>query len=347
MNDYLSVNPETVPKRKLYNGDLMPAIGLGTFGSDNYDNETIALAVEGAISAGYRHIDCASVYGNEREIGPVLKKSFNKGIVQRKDLWITSKVWNDKHDDIEGACRQSLHDLQLDYLDLYLVHWPFPNSHAKGVSVDSRDPDARPYIHEEYMEVWRAMEKLVDKGLVRNIGTSNMTRPKMELLLRDCRIKPACNEMELHPHFQQPELFDYVVSNGIQPIGFSPIGSPNRPERDKTPEDTCPIEDPVIVNIAENHGVHPAVICIKWAVQRGQIPIPFSVKPPKYLSNLKCVTEDPLTNDEMEEIRKIDKNCRFIKGQVFTWRDSEWEDLWDEDGKLAEWKEINGIWEKV
>lgn len=347
MNELFSVDPQAVPKRKLYNGSLMPAVGLGTFGSDNYDNETIAQAVEGAVKAGYRHIDCASVYGNEKEIGNVLKRLVDSGVVRREELWITSKVWNDKHDDIEGACLQSLKDLQLDYLDLYLVHWPFPNSHAKGVTVDSRDPGARPYIHEEYMKVWRSMEKLVDKGLVRNIGTSNMTRPKLELLLRDCRLKPSCNEMELHPHFQQPNLFDYVVSHGIQPIGFCPIGSPNRPERDKTPEDTCPIQDPVICKIAATHGVHPAIICIKWAVQRGQIPIPFSVKPPKYTSNLKCVTEDPLSEEEMEEIRNIDKGCRFIKGQVFTWSGSEWEDLWDEDGKLAEWKKENGTWIKI
>lgn len=348
MNDVLAVSPDLVPYRELYNGHKMPAIGLGTFGSDNYDNATIAKAVKGAVSAGYRHIDCASVYGNEKEIGSVLKQLMDPGAVRREELWITSKVWNDMHHDVEGACLRSLKDLQLDYLDLYLVHWPFPNSHAKGVTVDSRDPEARPYIHEEFMEVWRAMEKLVEKGLVRNIGTSNMTLPKMKLLLRDCSIKPACNEMELHPHFQQPELFDFVRANGIQPIGFCPIGSPNRPERDKTPEDTCPIEDPVIGKIAQNHGVHPAVICLKWAAQHGQIPIPFSVKPLKYVSNLKCVTEDPLTAEEMAEIKAIDKGCRFIKGQVFTWKGAEWEDLWDEDGTLTTWEKLaDGTWVKI
>ena len=330
----LYVDPDKVPKKKLYNGAEIPVVGLGTFGSDNYNAQTIAQAVKEAVRLGYRHIDCAAVYGNEKEIGQALKELFNEGTVTREQLWITSKVWNDSHDRVIAACEQSLSDLGLDYLDLYLVHWPFPNHHAKGVTVDSRDPHAVPYIHENYMKVWRDMEKLVDEGKVRNIGTSNMTLPKMELLLRDCRIKPVVNEMEMHPHFQQPELFEYLKKHGIAAIGFCPVGSPNRPERDKTADDTVPIEDPVIVAIAEKHGIHPAVVCIKWAAQNGQIPIPFSVKPEKYMSNLRCVTEDPLTEEEMAAIKKQDKNCRFIKGQVFTWEGATWEDLWDTDGVI-------------
>lgn len=322
------VDPKSVPTKKLASGDLIPAIGMGTFGSDNYDSQTIAKAVQSAIIMGYRHIDCASVYGNEKEVGQAISDLIAGGIVKREDLWITSKVWNDMHHDVIGACRKSLDDLQLDYLNLYLVHWPFPNTHAQGVSVESRDPNARPYIHEEYMETWRSMEELVDKGWVRNIGTSNMTISKLEKVLHDCRIKPVCNEMELHPHFQQPELFDFVVQNGIQPIGFCPLGSPNRPARDKTPTDTNPLEDPVIMEIAKAHNVHPALVCIKWAVQRGQIPIPFSVKLPKLISNLRAATEDPLTEDEMAAIKAIDKNCRLVKGQVFTWKGATCEDLW-------------------
>jgi aryl-alcohol dehydrogenase-like predicted oxidoreductase len=118
---------------------------------------------------------------------------------------------------------------RLDYLDLYFIHWPFPNHHAAGVDVSSRDHNAQPYIHANYMKTWRQLELLVDRGLVRHIGTSNMTIPKLELLLRDARIKPAVSEMELHPHFQQPALFDFVRRHGIEPIGYSPIGSPGRP----------------------------------------------------------------------------------------------------------------------
>ena len=186
------------------------------------------------------------------------------------------------------------------------------------------------------MATWRQMEKLVEKGLVRHIGTSNMTIPKLKLVLRDAKIKPACNEMELHPHFQQPEFFKFVVDNGLAPIGFSPIGSPTRPDRDKTPEDTVDVQDPVIVKIAKRLNVHPAVVCVKWAVQRGQVPIPFSIHRNEYLSNLQSAASEPLTDAEMNEIAGIDKNCRLIKGQVFLWEGArDWEDLWDLDGEIA------------
>jgi alcohol dehydrogenase (NADP+) len=331
------VDPRKVPTRTLHSGAKIPAIGLGTFGSDRFSGEQIAEAVKGAIAVGYRHIDCASVYGNEHLIGQSLRDVMDGGL-KREELWITSKVWNNMHGegDVLLSCAKSLKDLKLEYLDLYLVHWPFPNFHAPGVSVDSRDPHAVPYIHENYMKTWRQMERLVEMGLVRHIGTSNMTMPKMKLVLRDAKIKPACNEMELHPHFQQPEFFKFVVGQGIAPIGFCPIGSPTRPDRDKTSTDTVDIQDPVIVKIAQRLNVHPAVVCIKWAVQRGQVPIPFSIYRNEYLSNLQCTVSAPLTDEEMQAIAGIDKNCRLIKGQVFLWESAkDWEDLWDLNGKIA------------
>jgi diketogulonate reductase-like aldo/keto reductase len=329
------IDPGRIPQRTLYTGATMPAIGLGTFGSDHVSAHQVAEAVKGAAAVGYRHFDCASVYGNEREVGASLEEIQRAGI-RREDLFVTSKLWNDKHgeDDVIASCRQSLADLRLNYLDLYLVHWPFPNFHPPGCDVTSRSNDAKPYIHANFMKTWRKMEELVDLGLVRHIGTSNMTIPKLKLVLRDARIKPAVNEMELHPHFQQPELFKFVVDNGIQPIGYCPLGSPGRPERDRTPEDTAPTEDPVIFEIAQRHGIHPAAVCIKWAVQRGQSPIPFSVN--HYRENLACVTGDPLTDDELHEIASIDRNCRLIKGQVFLWKEGQtWEALWDMDGEVT------------
>jgi diketogulonate reductase-like aldo/keto reductase len=331
------VDPDAVPRRRLSTGAEIPVIGLGTFGSDRYSGEEVAAAVMDAAAVGYRHFDCASVYNNEYLVGRSLE-TIQQGGVRREDLWVTSKLWNDKHnpEDVIPSCRQSLQDLRLDYLDLYLVHWPFPNYHAPGVDVTARDHAAKPYIHENYMRTWRQMEKLVEMGLVRHIGTSNMTIPKLELVLRDADIKPVANEMELHPHFQQPELFRYVADNGILPIGYSPIGSPSRPERDKTEQDTVDMEDPVIVKIAERLGVHPAVVCVKWAIQRGQIPIPFSVKRPQYLASLQAAVSAPLTDEEMQQIASIDRNCRLIKGQVFLWEGSRgWEDLWDIHGEIT------------
>ncbi len=332
-----TVDPNRLRFRTLKTGVRVPSIGLGTFGSDHASHDAVAEAVKYAASIGYRHFDCASVYGNEHRIGEAFSQLFKAGL-RRDEVWITSKLWNDKHgeNDVIPSCEKSLKDLQLDYLDLYLVHWPFPNHHPPGCDVKARNPHAVAYIHENYMRTWRKMEELVDRGLVRHIGTSNMTIPKMTLLLRDARIRPAANEMELHPHFQQPEFFQYLLENEIQPIGYSPIGSPSRPERDRTPEDTSPTEDPAIRAIAQRLGIHPAVVCIKWAVQRGQIPIPFSTNSKNMLSNLLGVVGEPLSQKDMDAIAKVDRNCRLIKGQVFLWKDDQsWEDLWDVKGVIT------------
>lgn len=314
----------------------MPAIGAGTFGSDHITHEEVATAVKGAAAVGYRHFDCASVYSNEKEIGEAFQEIMT--VIPREELWITSKVWNDSHapEEVIASCKQSLADLQLDYLDLYLVHWPFPNFHPPHCDVESRSPDSTPYNHEKFMQTWAAMEQLQEMGLVKNIGTSNVTVPKLKLILQDAKIKPAVNELELHPHFQQQELYDFVCDNGIVPVGYCPIGSPGRPERDKTADDTSDVDDPVMLKVAQAHGIHPATLCIKWAQQRGQIPIPFSTNKRNYLANIQSVISAPLTDEEMQEISTINKDCRLIKGHVFLWEGAkDWNDLWDNDGTIT------------
>src|SRR5208282_4354387 len=148
----------------------IPVVGMGTFGSDHASGDALAEAVLGAAAVGYRHFDCASVYGNEGKIGHSLRQVMASG-VPRSELWINSKVWNDRHspDAVIDSCRRSLEDLGLDHLDLYLVHWPFPNFHPPGCSVESRSPNSRPYIHAEFLRTWEAMERLLGLGLVRNI----------------------------------------------------------------------------------------------------------------------------------------------------------------------------------
>jgi alcohol dehydrogenase (NADP+) len=316
----------------------IPRIGLGTFGSDTYSANQVAEAVYDAAIIGYRHFDCAAVYGNEAEVGDALGRAMRDGI-PREELWITSKLWNDKHAeaDVVPAFEKTLSDLKLEYLNLYLIHWPFPNWHPPGCDVTARSPDSKPYIHEAYMRTWRQLEDLVHRGLVRHIGTSNMTIPKLKLLLRDADIKPHANQMELHPHFQQPDLFEFVKSHGILPIGYSPLGSPSRPERDRTTEDSVDLEDPDLVAISKRHGVSPATISLRWAIQRGQIPIPFSVKRAQYEAALRTLAGPNLSDQEMAQIAQIDRDCRLIKGQVFLWKeDQTWEDLWDLDGQIAQ-----------
>ena len=325
-----------IPKKRLYTGEEIPCIGLGTFGSDRFSSEEVSNAVAGAIRAGYRMIDCAACYGNEAEIGEVFRHVMEEGTVERKDLFVMTKVWNDMHGDgdVLIALAKSLKDLKLDYVDLYFLHWPFPNYHAPGCDVDSRNPDSKPFTVERFMKTWRQMERLVDLGLARNIGMSNMTIPKLEAVLPLLRIKPVACEIELHPCFQQQELFDYLVAHDIQPVGYMPIGSPRRPERDMMPEDIADLEMPKLQAVAKAHGISPATASIKWAVQRGQIPIPFSLH--HYTENLECVTTEPLTEEEMASIATLERGNRLVKGQVFLWPGAkDWHDLWDEDGVIV------------
>ena len=328
------IDPAIVPKVTLPSGEEVPCMGMGTFGSDRVSAEDVSAAVAGAIRSGYRMFDCAACYGNEHQIGEVFKTAFDEGVVERKDLFIMTKVWNDMHRKVEEACTKSIQDLQCDYVDLYFIHWPFPNYHAPFCDVDSRNPDSRPFSVEEFMDTYRQCEELVEKGKIRYIGISNMTIPKLEAVLPLMKIKPAACELELHPCFQQQEQYDYLVAHNIQPVGYMPLGSPRRPERDICPEDVADMHTPEMQEIAKAHGVHPALIALKWAHQRGEISIPFSVH--NYASNLKCVTEDPLTEEEMAKIATLEKGNRLVKGQVFLWEGAkDWHDLWDEEGFIV------------
>ena len=222
----MGVDASKVPQITLNTGDKVPCIGMGTFGSDRFTPDQVSNAVAGAIRAGYRMFDCAACYGNEDQIGRVFKAAFDEGVVERKDLYIMTKVWNDMHRDVEKSCRKSIEDLQCDYIDLFFIHWPFPNYHAPGCDVNSRNPDSKPFSVAEFIDTYRQIEALVEKGLVRHIGISNMTIPKMNAVIDKFKIKPVACEMELHPCFQQQELFDYLKAHDIQPIGFMPLGSP-------------------------------------------------------------------------------------------------------------------------
>lgn len=330
------MEPAMVPKVKLYTGEEIPCVGMGTFGSDRFTPEQVSNAVAGAIRCGYRMFDCAACYGNEDQIGEVFHAAFEEGVVERKDLFIMTKVWNDMHERVEESCRKSIQDLQCDYIDLFFIHWPFPNYHAPGCDVDSRNPDSRPFSVEEFMNTYRQCEELVRKGLIRHIGISNMTIPKMEAVLPLMEIMPSACESEMHVCFQQQEIFDYLMAHDIQPIGFMPLGSPQRPERDMCQEDVADLQIPEMQEIAKAHGCHPALIALKWAHQRGQIPIPFSVHEAEYVSNLKAMIEDPLTEEEMKTIETLERNNRLVKGQVFLWEGAkDWHDLWDEEGKIV------------
>ena len=328
------IDPKTVPSFKLSRGGSIPCIGMGTFGSDRVTPDEVARAVAGGIRAGWRLFDCAACYGNEAEIGRAFREAFDEGVVRREELFIMSKVWNDMHRNVAESCRKTIRDLQCDYLDMLFIHWPFPNYHAPFCDVDSRNPDSKPFSAKEFIDTYRQIEALVHMGLVRHIGISNMTIPKLEAVLGKLHIKPAACESELHPCFQQQALFDYLVEHDILPIGYMPLGSPRRPERDILPEDIADMEQPVLIEIAKAHRCHPAIVCLKWAIQRGQLPIPFSIH--NYEANLEAAVTEPLTDAEMATIATLERGNRLVKGQVFLWPGaSDWHDLWDEDGVIV------------
>lgn len=325
--------------RRLRDGSGIPAIGVGTFGSDRYGPEQVAAGVEAALRIGYRLVDCAAVYGNEHVVGETLAAAFGGGL-PRDDVFVMSKVWNDHHapDRVRASVERSLADLRLDVLDAVFIHWPFPNTHAAHADVADRDPNARPYLHDDFMRTWGALEDLVDEGLVRHAGLSNVTVAKLDLILRDARMQPSLCEVEHHPTLQQGELFQRLVDQQIQVVGYSPLGSPSRPERDRTPDDVVDLDSPAVVAIAERRGVSPAQVCIAWAMSRGVIPIPFSVKEHQ-LRELFDATRLVLTPEEQDALRGADRNNRLIKGHVFLWEGAgSWLDLWDVDGTIPGWQ---------
>lgn len=323
------IDQSVIPKKRLYTGAEIPCVGMGTFGSDRVSHEDVSEAAAGAIRCGYRLFDCAACYGNEAQIGTVFQEAFQEKAVERKDLFIMSKVWNDMHRDVARACKKSIADLACDYLDMYFIHWPFPNYHAPGCDGDARNPDSRPFSVDEFLDTYRQCEALVDQGLIRHIGVSNMTIVKLDAVLPKLRIKPAAAELEMHPAFQQRELKEYLEAHDIVPVGYMPIGSPRRPERDIMEEDIADLEMPEIREIARAHGISPAATALKWAHQNGQIPIPFSVH--HYYENLECMTTDPLTEEEMAVIATLERGNRLVKGQVFLWEGArDWHELWDE-----------------
>ncbi len=327
-----TINKEQIPHKKMNTGQEVPCMGFGTFSSGNYTAQDVADAVGGAIKCGYRMIDCAGCYGNEKEIGKVLNELIVAGVVSREELIIKSKLGNDKHRNVKAGCVQSIKDLQCGYLDVFYIHWPIPNLPNPNSNEGKPNPLSKPFSVEAFLDTYKQMEALVDEGLIRAIGVSNITQHKLELVWEELRIKPAMCQVELHPCFQQQKLYEFLKSKEICAVAYMPLGSPARPQSDVTPEDIEDLQQLEILNIAKKYGVHPAVIALKWAVQRGTIPIPFSVRAEKYYSNLKCITSNPLTEKDMEIIRGLEKNNRLGKGQVLLWESAKsWHELWDEE----------------
>jgi len=295
-----------VPNVKLNNGLEIPIFGLGTWKSQPGEVEQ---AVKDAIDIGYRHIDCAFAYGNEKEVGAAIKSKVADRSVKRKDLWITSKLWNTYHrpDLVEKNVKMSLEDLGLDYLDLYLIHWP--TAYLEDGEKFPKDAEGKILFSEvDYMDTWRAMEGLVKKGLVKSIGLSNFNKAQITRVLAEGSVKPAVLQIECHPYLNQSKLIDFAKSKGIAITAYSPLGSPDRPWA--KPGDPQLMDDPKLIELAKKYNKTPAQVLLRYQVDREIITIPKSVTKSRILQNFS-IFDFKLAAEDITYLNTFDCNGRL------------------------------------
>jgi len=288
-------------------------LGLGTWKADP---GVVGEAILTAIDLGYRHFDCAAIYGNEAEIGAALAGAMASGAVTRHELFITSKLWNNAHREkqVQPALEKTLGDLQLDYLDLYLMHWPV--AVKEGVAIAESADQFLSLDEVPLTETWQGMECCSDAGLTRNIGVSNFSAGKLAGLMDRCRIKPAANQVEGHPLLRQQALKDFCDANGVAITAYSPLGSGDRPAQMKAADEPALQEIPEVVAIAGAMNISPAQVLIAWAINRGTAVIPKSVNPQRLAMNLACA-DIALKAEDMQTLDALDRHFRYVTGEFF------------------------------
>jgi alcohol dehydrogenase (NADP+) len=277
----------------------IPTIGFGSLFRDRVAGKQ---ALKIALEVGFRHLDCAELYGTEDVVGEAMQEAFSAGTVRREELFVTTKLWNNNHrpERVGPALEASLRRLQLDYLDCYLIHTPF--AFPPGDEQHPRDENDQPVYDSEVTlaETWRAMERLVDEGKCRSIGLSDIRLETLKEIVAAARIKPAIIQVESHPYLPEWELLDFCQQHGIVMLAFAPLGHGMEPRV---------TEDPVITAIAQRVGKTPAQVALAWAVQRGTAFLTTSLTPHRIRENIET---SPLPDDALQEMRdNIATNVRF------------------------------------
>lgn len=311
---------------KFSNGDTMHAIGLGTWKANG--NE-LKKAIKDAIYAGYRHIDTAATYGNEEIIGEALAEIFAEGKIFREDVFITSKLWNDSHAEgqVIPALEVSLKKLKLDYLDLYLIHWPV--ALRNGVDFPKKPDDYLTPDEAPIIETWKQMEKAKNDGLVKHIGVSNFSEKKLKELISKASIKPEMNQIELHPLLQQEDLLDYCNNENILVTAYSPLGSGDRSKSMKAEDEPNMMDIDTLKEIARDRSAIVPQVLIAWHNHRGCAAIPKSTTKDHIIANFMAA-DVSLTESDMKKIAKLNRNYRYINGKFFEEPSKGYENIYDE-----------------
>ena len=312
-----------MPSSFAIGGDNLPAVGFGLWKIDKPDTAGL---VHAAIEAGYRHLDSAADYGNEKEAGEGIKSALAAGLCQREELWVTSKLWNTYHrpEHVRAACEKTLSDLGLDYLDLYLIHFPIA---LKFVDFDVRyppewffDPDAEaPRMEIDPVplhQTWAAMEDLKESGLVKHIGVCNYNSALLHDLMAYAKQKPEVLQVEAHPYLLQERLIKLAQDYGMTVTAFSPLGALSYVSLDMATENESVLETDAVKTAAARLGKTPAQVVLRWGVQRGTAIIPKTARKERLKENL-ALFDFELSAEEMQAISALNSNRRFNDPAVF------------------------------
>ena len=295
----------------LNTGAKMPIIGLGTWKSK--EGEAYQ-AIRWALKLGYTHFDCASIYGNQEEIGQAFHDAFKEDNLKREEIFITSKLWNDSHNpkDVLPALKQTLEQLKLEYLDLWLMHWPV--AQKKGTLIPQNEDDLISLSEIPLSVTYSQMEEAQRIGLTKAIGVSNFGKKNIENIISQCQIVPAVNQIESHPYLAQNELIDFCEKNMIAVTAYSPLGSGEHSDGKSL------LEDNTIIEISQKLNITPAQTLLSWQINRNIAVIPKSVHENRLKENLKAINIT-LDNEDMKKIENLNRNYRYINGSSFTYKD--------------------------